>query len=94
MKEQKTSIWERLRMAYRALTQDYYVFFGFDEDSITWNEDGSYKEIDKRKVSSFCYISYDMKLKLTNRENKETNLHDFMWGIIEKFAKQAQEGEF
>ena len=91
MKEQKTSLWERLRMAYRALTQDYYVFFGFDEDAIIWNDDDTYKEIDKRKASAFCYISYDMKFE---SNNKETNLHDFMWSIIEKFAQHAQKGEF
>ena len=88
---QKTSILERLRMAYRALTQDYYVFFGFDKDCFIWNEDGSYKEIKKKKISQFSYISYDMKLKAYN---KETSLHDFLWNIIEKFAKEAQNGKF
>jgi hypothetical protein len=32
-----------------------------------------------------------MKFKLAN---EETNLHDFMWRIIEKLALQAQEGKF
>ena len=32
--EQTTSIWKRLKICYRALTQDYYVFFGFDKDAI------------------------------------------------------------
>ena len=89
--KQKTSIWERIRIAYKALTQDYYVFFGFNEDAIIWDEDGSYKEINKKKISQFSYIPYDMKLKAYN---KETNLHDFLWNIIEKFAKEAQNGKF
>lgn len=92
MKEQKTSIWERLRIAYKALTQNYYVFFGLDKDAIIWNEDGTYKGIDKKKMSSFSYISCDMKFKSANGE--ETNLHDFIWKIIEKLANQAQEGKF
>jgi hypothetical protein len=91
MKEQKTSIWERLKIAYKALTQDYYVFFGIDKNAIIWNEDGTYKEIDKRKISSFSYIPYNMKFKSAN---KETNLHDFIWRVIEKLAMQAQEGKF
>ncbi len=91
MKEQKTSIWERLKIAYKALTQDYYVFFGIDKNAIIWNEDGTYKKIDKKKMSSFSYISCDMKFKSAN---EETNLHDFMWRIIEKLALQAQEGKF
>jgi hypothetical protein len=88
MKEQKTSIWERLKIAYKALTQDYYVFFEIDKNAIIWNEDGTYKEIDKRKISSFSYIPYNMKFKSAN---KETNLHDFIWRVIETLAKQAQE---
>ena len=92
MKEQKTSIWERLRIAYKALTKDYYVFFGLDKDAIIWNKDGTYKEINKKKMSSFSYISCDMKFKSANGE--ETNLHDFIWRIIKMLAEQAQEGKF
>ena len=91
MKVQKTSIWERLRIAYKALTQDYYVFFGLDKDAIIWNKDGAYKEIDKKKMSSFSYIPCDMKFEVAN---EETNLHDFIWRVIEKLAEQAQEGKF
>ena len=91
MKQQKTSLWERIRMAYRALTQDYYVFFGFDEDSILWNEDETYKDLNRKKISMFSYIPYDTKLE---SYSKETNLHNFMWHIIEKFAKEAQNGKF
>jgi len=90
MREQKTSIWERLKIAYKALTQDYYVFFGIDKDAITWNEDGTYKEIDKRKISSFSYISNNIKFKLCN---EETNLHDFIWRVIGKLALRAQENK-
>ena len=91
MKEQKTSIWERLRIAYKALTQDYYVFFGLDKDAIIWNKDETYKGINKKKMSSFSYIPCDMKFKSAN---EETNLHDFIWRVIEKLALQAQEGKF
>ena len=91
MKKQTTSILERLRMAYRALTQDYYVFFGIDKDAIIWNDDGTYKELNKKKLSQFSYVSYDVKYKANG---KETNLHDFFWGFVEKFAKEAQNGKF
>lgn len=84
---QTTSILERLRMAYRALTQDYYVFFGIDKDAIIWNKDSTYKELNKKKLSQFSYIPYDFKIEAYG---KETNLHDFLWSIIEKFAKEAQ----
>lgn len=43
-------------------------------------------------MSSFSYISCDMKFKSANEE--ETNLHDFVWKIIEKLANQAQKEKF
>lgn len=43
-------------------------------------------------MSSFSYISCDMKFKSANGE--ETNLHDFVWKIIEKLANQAQKEKF
>lgn len=91
MKKQKTSFWERLRMAYKALTQDYYVFFGIDKDAIMWNDDGTYNCLDKKKISQFSYISYDEKFEAYD---KEANLHNFFWHMIEKFAKEAQNGKF
>ena len=89
--EQKTSIWERLRMAYKALTQDYYVFFGFDKDAIIWNRNGTYKELNRKKLSQFSYIPYNIKMMAYE---KETNIHDFLWYVIENFAKEAQNGKF
>lgn len=91
MKKQKTSIWERLRMAYRALTQDYYVFFGIDKDATIWNNDGTYNGLDKKKITQFSYVSYDTKFEACD---KEENLHDFFWHLIEMFAKEAQNGEY
>ena len=88
---QKTSIWERLRMAYRALTQDYYVFFGFDKDTIIWGRNGTYKELNRKKLSQFSYIPYNIKMMAYG---KETNIHDFLWNVIENFAKEAQNGKF
>ena len=91
MKKQKTSIWERLRMAYRALTQDYYVFFGIDKDATIWNNDETCNGLDKKKISQFSYVSYDVKFEAYG---KEANLHDFFWHLIENFAKEAQNGKF
>lgn len=91
MKKQKTSFGERLRMAYKALTQDYYVFFGIDKDAVMWNDDGTYNCVDKKKISQFSYISYDEKFEAYG---KEANLHNFFWHMIEKFANEAQNGKF
>ena len=78
-------------MAYRALTQDYYVFFGVDKDAIMWNDNGTYNCLDRNKLSQFSYVSYDEKFEAYG---KKTNLHDFFWSCIEEFAKEAQNGKF
>lgn len=78
-------------MAYRALTQDYYVFFGIDKDAIMWNDNGTYNCLDRKKLSQFSYVSYEEKFEAYG---KETNLHDFFWSCIEEFAKEAQNGKF
>lgn len=91
MKVQKTSIWERLRMAYTALTKDYYVFFGIDRDAMKWNNDGTYKGLDRKKMSMFSYITYFDEFVAGG---KKTNLHDFVWHFMEELAKEAQKGKF
>jgi hypothetical protein len=91
MVEQKTSLLERLKICWNVLTLKNYVYFGLGKDPIIWNEDGTYKELKKNKFSCFSCISNNYKFIAYD---KETNLHDFTWECIEKFAKEAQEGKY
>lgn len=91
MIEQKASLWERLKICWHVLTLKNYVYFGLGKDPIEWNDDGSYKEIKRDKLSCFSCISYDYKF---NAYGKETNLHDFAWGVIKDFAEEAQKGKY
>lgn len=43
MGNNKTSIFERLKICWYVLTKSYYLYFGLDKDLIVWNEDGTYK---------------------------------------------------
>jgi hypothetical protein len=91
MVKQTTSFWERLKICWYVLTLKNYVYFGLGKNPIVWNEDDTYKEIKKNKYKCLSYISNDYKFLAYG---KETNLHDFTWGVIEKFAKEAQNGKF
>ncbi len=91
--KQRTSFIERLKIAFYALTKDYYVFVGVDKDAILWNEDSSYNSIDKSKVAMLSYIADEPKI-WSEAEKEVYTFHDFFWRVIEITAKKAQEGEF
>lgn len=91
MVKQTTSFWERLKICWSVLTKHNYVYFGIGKDPIIWNEDGSYKEINKDAIKAYCYITYNYKF---DTNTGVENLHDFMWNTIEKMAKEAQNGKF
>lgn len=91
MKEQKSSFFERLKICWNVLTLKNYVYFGLGKEPIEWNDDDTYKELKRNKFSCFACISNDYKFMAYG---KETNLHDFVWNVIEKFAKEAQDGKY
>lgn len=91
MIEQKSSIWERLKICWYALTKKNYIFFAIGKEPAIWDENGKYKKINKKALKSYTYITYNYKF---NTNYGETNLHDFTWGVIEEFAKKAQKGEY
>lgn len=91
--KQRTSFIERLKIAFNALTKDYYVFVGVDKDAILWNEDSSYHGIDSSKMVMLSYIADEPKI-WSETEKEVYTFHDFFWRVIEKTAQKAQEGEF
>ena len=43
--EQRSSIWERLKICWSVLTKYNYIYFGVSKNPVEWNEDGSYKRL-------------------------------------------------
>lgn len=89
--KQTTSLWERLKICWYVLTMHNYIYFGICKDPLNWNEDGSYKSLNKHAVKAYTYVTYDYKF---NTNKGITNLHDFVWGCIEKFSNEAQKNKF
>ena len=87
--KQETSILERLKICWNVLTKKNYIYFGIGNEPIIWNEDGSYKELDKNELKSYSYVD-DTYIFKTNDSNH--TLHEFIWGVVEKLAKKAQAG--
>lgn len=82
MEDNKTSIFERLKICWYVLTKRYYLYFGLDKDLIVWNENDTYKCL---KESSFKYYQYISKDYEFLAHDKKTNLHDFVLKVIVKF---------
>ena len=87
--KQETSILERLKVCWNVLTKKNYIYFGIGNEPIIWNEDGSYKELDKNELKSQSDVDATYILK-TNDGNH--TLHEFIWRVVEKLAKKAQAG--
>lgn len=89
--EQRSSIWERLKICWSVLTKSNYIYFGISKNPVEWNEDGSYKRLKRGCLKSYNSVSYDLHFE-TN--NGVSNLHDLVWSTVEEFARRAQNGEF
>lgn len=87
--KQETSILERLKVCWNVLTKKNYIYFGIGNEPIIWNEDGSYKELNKNELKSYSYVD-DTYIFKTNDGNQ--TLHYFIWRVVEKLAKKAQAG--
>ena len=85
--KQTTSFWEKLKICYRVLTLDYYVYFGFNKNAILWEDDGRYKGLDRKGFSAFEYLDDQLNIEAYG---KVTSLHDLFWHIIEKWAIKQQ----
>lgn len=82
MKDNKTSIFERLKICWCVLTKKYYLYFGLDKDLIVWNEDGTYKCLKKSSLKCYDYISEECEFMAHGRK---TNLRTFALRCIAKF---------
>lgn len=82
MEDNKTSIFERLKICWYVLTKKYYLYFGLDKDLVVWNEDGTYKCLKESSAKCLAYISKDYQFLAYG---KKTNLHDFVLKVIIKF---------
>lgn len=91
MIEQKSSLLERLKVCWNVLTKKNYVYFGVGKEPVVWNDDGTYKTVNKNALRCYSCITYDYQF---NSKTGIRNLHDFVWDCIEKFAKEAQDGKY
>ena len=82
MKDNKTSIFERLKICWYVLTKRYYLYFGLDKDLIVWKEDNTYKCLKYHSLKCYEHISEECVFMAHGRK---TNLRTFALRVIAKF---------
>ena len=83
MKDNKTSIFERLKICWYVLTKRYYLYFGLDDGLIVWNEeDNTYKSLKDSSLKCYEYISEEYEFMAYGQK---TNLRTFALRCIAKF---------
>lgn len=85
MGNNKTSIFERLKICWYVLTKKYYFYVGLDKDSIIWDKEDKYLRLKESSVKCLVYISKDSQFLAYD---KKTNLHDFVLNVIVKFINE------
>ena len=90
MREQKSSLWERLKICWSVLTKKNYIYLGMSNRPFVFDKKGMYVGLNRRKFCSYSCVTYDYEFE--TREGK-TNLHDFMWERMGSLSKLAQEGK-
>ena len=90
MREQKSSLWERLKICWSVLTKKNYIYLGMSNRPFVFNKRGMYVGLNRRKFCSYSCVTYDYEFE--TKEGK-TNLHDFMWERMGSLSKLAQEGK-
>lgn len=90
MREQKSSLRERLKICWSVLTKKNYIYLGMSNKPFKFDKEGAYVGLDRRKFSSYSCVSYDYEFET---KDGKTNLHDFMWERMGFMSKLAQKGK-
>ena len=84
--KQKSSIIERLKIAWYALTLKNYIYVGIKEEPALFDNDGNYVGIVNGSIKSYSYIDDTIKYKV-NKEKycKDNDISNVIfYGRIEK----------
>ena len=82
---QKTSLWERLKVCWYVLTMHNYIYFGISRNPFITDETGLH--CNRKKLKSYSYVDNDCELVC---ENGNRSFYDFVWDVVEDFTKVAR----
>ena len=88
--KQKSSIIERLKIAWYALTLKNYIYVGIKEELALFDNDGNYVGIVNGSIKSYSYIDDTIKYKVNKEKycKDKMSLYDVVWSTIIEISKK------
>lgn len=88
--KQKSSIIERLKIAWYALTLKNYIYVGFKEEPALFDNNGNYVSIDKGSVKSYSYVDDTVRYVVNNKkyDKDKVSLYDVVWSAMIEISKK------
>ena len=92
--KQKSSIIERLKIAWYALTLKNYIYVGIKEEPALFDNDGNYVGISNCSIKSYSYVDDTIRYTVNNEKYSKVkaSLYDVVWNtMIEISNKNLKE---
>ena len=88
--KQKSSIIERLKIAWYALTLKNYIYVGFKEEPALFDNNGNYVSLDKGSVKSYSYVDDTVRYVVNNEkyDKDKVSLYDVVWSAMIEISKK------
>lgn len=88
--KQKSSIIERLKIAWYALTLKNYIYVGFKEEPALFDNNGNYISLDKGSVKSYSYVDDTVRYAVNNEKysKDKVSLYDVVWSAMIEISKK------
>ena len=88
--KQKSSLIERLKIAWYALTLKNYIYIGLKEEPALFDDNGNYVSLDKGSVKSYSYVDDTVRYAVNNEKysKDKVSLYDVVWSAMIEISKK------
>ena len=88
--KQKSSIIERLKIAWYALTLKNYIYVGLKEEPALFDNNGHYVSLDKGSIKSYSYVDDTVRYVVNNEkyDKDKVSLYDVVWSAMIGISKK------
>ena len=88
--KQKSSIIERLKVAWYALILKNYIYIGFKEEPALFDNNGNYVSLDKDSVKSYSYVDDTVRYSVDKEKcgKDKASLYDIVWSALIEISKK------
>lgn len=87
---QKSSIIERLKIAWYALTLKNYIYVGLKKDPALFDNDGNYIGLSSGSIKSYSYIDNTLRYSVDKEKcgKDKASLYDIVWLTMIEISKK------